>query len=140
MILPTVLVWEGGGDSSEPPQGAESALWSNSSAVALDARRAVQCGARLVRLQWRRADAGGAAAWRDADLTSLHHHREVLSLFIFSTDLRAMSSEPRMTLRSHWVKPSESGRMITPIAGLVRLVAAIAFYFYFTKHTFSNFL
>lgn len=71
-----VLVWEGGGED-RLEEGAEAAIWSNSSALALDARRAVRCGARLVRLQWRRADAAGAAAWRDADLTSLHHHREV---------------------------------------------------------------
>ncbi|CAG9133999.1 unnamed protein product [Plutella xylostella] len=70
---PPVLVWEGGGDHSE---AAEAAVWSNSSALALDARKAVRCGARLVRLQWKRADSG--AAWRDADLTSLHHHREVI--------------------------------------------------------------
>lgn len=71
-----MLVWEGGGED-RLEEGAEAAVWSNSSALALDARRAVRCGARLVRLQWRRADAAGAAAWRDADLTSLHHHREV---------------------------------------------------------------
>lgn len=71
-----MLVWEGGGED-RLEEGAEAAIWSNSSALALDARRAVRCGARLVRLQWRRADAAGAAAWRDADLTSLHHHREV---------------------------------------------------------------
>ncbi|KAF9410167.1 hypothetical protein HW555_010690, partial [Spodoptera exigua] len=74
---PPVLVWEGGGED-RLEEGAEAAVWSNSSALALDARRAVRCGARLVRLQWRRADAAGAAAWRDADLTSLHHHREVV--------------------------------------------------------------
>lgn len=62
---------------------AEAAVWSNSSSLALDARRAVRCGARLVRLQWRRADAVSVAAWRDADLTSLHHHREVC-YFIFN--------------------------------------------------------
>ncbi|XP_072929902.1 cell adhesion molecule Dscam2-like [Epargyreus clarus] len=73
---PPVLVWEGGGADSQE-EGAEAAVWSNSSSLALDARRAVKCGARLVRLQWRRADAG-AGAWRDADLTSLHHHREVV--------------------------------------------------------------
>ncbi|KAJ0173638.1 hypothetical protein K1T71_010787 [Dendrolimus kikuchii] len=75
---PPVLVWEGGGDQSNSEEGAEAAVWSNSSALAVDARRAVRCGARLVRLQWRRADSNGAASWRDADLTSLHHHREVL--------------------------------------------------------------
>lgn len=69
-----MLVWEGGGDVNQE-EGAEAAVWSNSSALALDARRAVSCGARLVRLQWRRADT--SRAWRDADLTSLHHHREV---------------------------------------------------------------
>ncbi|XP_073950442.1 cell adhesion molecule Dscam2-like isoform X2 [Choristoneura fumiferana] len=75
---PPVLVWEGGGDHRErQEEGAEAAVWSNSSALALDARRAVRCGARLVRLQWRRADAG-AALWTDADLTSLHHHREIV--------------------------------------------------------------
>lgn len=74
-----VLVWEGGGED-RLEEGAEAAVWSNSSALALDARRAVRCGARLVRLQWRRADAAGAAAWRDADLTSLHHHREVSAM------------------------------------------------------------
>ncbi|XP_046971560.1 Down syndrome cell adhesion molecule-like protein Dscam2 [Vanessa cardui] len=74
---PPVLVWEGGGNSeSDREEGAEAAVWSNSSALALDARRAVRCSARLVRLQWRRADAG--LVWRDADLTSLHHHREVV--------------------------------------------------------------
>ncbi|CAG9565456.1 unnamed protein product [Danaus chrysippus] len=72
---PPVLVWEGGGDTNQD-EGAEAAVWSNSSALALDARRAVSCGARLVRLQWRRADT--SRAWRDADLTSLHHHREVV--------------------------------------------------------------
>lgn len=71
-----VLVWEGGGDDNHE-EGAEAAVWSNSSSLAIDARRAVRCGARLVRLQWRRVDAGGTASWRDADLTSLHHHREV---------------------------------------------------------------
>lgn len=71
-----MLVWEGGGED-RLEEGAEAAVWSNSSALAVDARRAVRCGARLVRLQWRRADAAGAPAWRDADLTSLHHHREV---------------------------------------------------------------
>ncbi|KAI5643094.1 fibronectin type III domain-containing protein [Phthorimaea operculella] len=75
---PPVLVWEGGGEEDRLEEGAEAAVWSNSSALAVDARRAVRCGARLVRLQWRRADANGAAAWRDADLTSLHHHREVV--------------------------------------------------------------
>ncbi|XP_063627962.1 cell adhesion molecule Dscam2-like [Cydia splendana] len=74
---PPVLVWEGGGDRRDQEEGAEAAIWSNSSALALDARRAVRCNARLVRLQWRRADAG-AALWTDADLTSLHHHREVV--------------------------------------------------------------
>lgn len=73
----SVLVWEGGGDQVNTEEGAEAAVWSNSSALAVDARRAVRCGARLVRLQWRRADTNGAASWRDADLTSLHHHREV---------------------------------------------------------------
>ncbi|XP_052744070.1 cell adhesion molecule Dscam2-like isoform X2 [Bicyclus anynana] len=74
---PPVLVWEGGGNiDNNQEEGAEAAIWSNSTALALDARRAVRCGARLVRLQWRRADA--TAAWRDADLTSLHHHREVV--------------------------------------------------------------
>jgi hypothetical protein len=73
----TVLVWEGGGELEVQEEGAEAAVWSNSSALAIDARRAVRCGARLVRLQWRRVDAGGTASWRDADLTSLHHHREV---------------------------------------------------------------
>lgn len=73
-----VLVWEGGGDSEEGrEEGAEAAVWSNSSALAVDARRAVRCGARLMRVQWRRVDTGGAASWRDADLTSLHHQREV---------------------------------------------------------------
>lgn len=73
-----VLVWEGGGEvKEENEQGAEAAVWSNSSSLALDARRAVRCGARLVRLQWRRADSSNTAIWRDADLTSLHHHREV---------------------------------------------------------------
>ncbi|CAK1583638.1 unnamed protein product [Parnassius mnemosyne] len=76
---PPVLVWEGGGESKEnSDQSAEAAVWSNSSALAVDARRAVRCGARLVRLQWRRADAGNNGIWRDADLTSLHHHREVV--------------------------------------------------------------
>ncbi|KAL4706341.1 hypothetical protein ACJJTC_016635 [Scirpophaga incertulas] len=75
---PPVLVWEGGGDMDSSEQGAEAAVWSNSSALAIDARRAVRCGARLVRLQWRRVDTGGSASWRDADLTSLHHHREVV--------------------------------------------------------------
>ncbi|XP_053613669.1 cell adhesion molecule Dscam2-like isoform X2 [Plodia interpunctella] len=75
---PPVLVWEGGGEPDNQEEGAEAAVWSNSSALAVDARRAVRCGARLVRLQWRRADAGGAATWREADLTSLHHHREVV--------------------------------------------------------------
>ncbi|XP_045537855.1 Down syndrome cell adhesion molecule-like protein Dscam2 [Papilio machaon] len=76
---PPVLVWEGGGEvKEESEQGAEAAVWSNSSSLALDARRAVRCGARLVRLQWRRADATNTAIWRDADLTSLHHHREVV--------------------------------------------------------------
>ncbi|XP_028165502.1 Down syndrome cell adhesion molecule-like protein 1 [Ostrinia furnacalis] len=74
---PPVLVWEGGGEDTQE-EGAEAAVWSNSSALAIDARRAVRCGARLVRLQWRRVDAGGTGSWRDADLTSLHHHREVL--------------------------------------------------------------
>ncbi|KAG6449961.1 hypothetical protein O3G_MSEX006309 [Manduca sexta] len=74
---PPVLVWEGGGEDSQS-EGAEAAVWSNSSALAVDARRAVRCGARLVRLQWRRADDAAAAPWRDADLTSLHHHREVV--------------------------------------------------------------
>ncbi|CAH0728325.1 unnamed protein product, partial [Brenthis ino] len=74
---PPVLVWEGGGNvESSQEEGAEAAIWSNSSALALDARRAIRCGARLVRLQWRRADV--TVTWRDADLTSLHHHREVL--------------------------------------------------------------
>ncbi|XP_069360825.1 cell adhesion molecule Dscam2-like isoform X2 [Maniola hyperantus] len=74
---PPVLVWEGGGNpDNNQEEGAEAAIWSNSTALALDARRAVRCGARLVRLQWRKADA--TAAWRDADLTSLHHHREVV--------------------------------------------------------------
>ncbi|CAK1550561.1 unnamed protein product [Leptosia nina] len=74
----SVLVWEGGGNSEEiREEDAEASVWSNSSALAVDARRAVRCGARLVRMQWRRAD-GNTAAWRDADLTSLHHHREVL--------------------------------------------------------------
>lgn len=69
-------MWEGGGNAeSSQEEGAEAAIWSNSSALALDARRAVRCGARLVRLQWRRADV--TVTWRDADLTSLHHHREV---------------------------------------------------------------
>ncbi|XP_026314956.1 Down syndrome cell adhesion molecule-like protein Dscam2 [Hyposmocoma kahamanoa] len=76
---PPVLVWEGGGDSEEGrEEGAEAAVWSNSSALAVDARRAVRCGARLMRVQWRRVDTGGAASWRDADLTSLHHQREVV--------------------------------------------------------------
>ncbi|CAB3249112.1 unnamed protein product [Arctia plantaginis] len=74
---PPVLVWEGGGED-RLDEGAEAAVWSNSSALALDARRAVRCSARLVRLQWRRADTSGVPAWRDADLTSLHHHREVV--------------------------------------------------------------
>lgn len=78
----SVLVWEGGGDN-RLDEGAEAAVWSNSSALALDARRAVRCGARLVRLQWRRADISGAPAWRDADLTSLHHHREVSSISVY---------------------------------------------------------
>lgn len=74
----SVLVWEGGGDLEENrEEGAEAAVWSNSSALAVDARRAVRCGARLMRVQWRRVDTGGAASWRDADLTSLHHQREV---------------------------------------------------------------
>lgn len=73
-----MLVWEGGGDPEEGrEEGAEAAVWSNSSALAVDARRAVRCGARLMRVQWRRVDTGGAASWRDADLTSLHHQREV---------------------------------------------------------------
>ncbi|XP_068619323.1 cell adhesion molecule Dscam2-like [Battus philenor] len=75
---PPVLVWEGGGEEENNDQGAEAAVWSNSSSLAVDARRAVRCGARLVRLQWRRADAAANAIWRDADLTSLHHHREVV--------------------------------------------------------------
>ncbi|XP_059053178.1 cell adhesion molecule Dscam2-like [Achroia grisella] len=75
---PPVLVWEGGGEVDENEEGAEAAVWSNSSALAVDARRAIRCGARLVRLQWKRVDAGGSGAWRDADLTSLHHHREVV--------------------------------------------------------------
>ncbi|KOB67736.1 Uncharacterized protein OBRU01_16914, partial [Operophtera brumata] len=70
---------------------AEAAVWSNSSALALDARRAVRCGARLVRLQWRRADAVNAAAWRDADLTSLHHHREICTLFFVNLKLEIVS-------------------------------------------------
>ncbi|XP_041969798.1 Down syndrome cell adhesion molecule-like protein Dscam2 [Aricia agestis] len=81
---PPVLVWEGGGKDDEDSENEINAgLWSNSSAVALDARRAVRCGARLVRLQWRRADSSRDSAhahtlWRDADLTSLHHHREIV--------------------------------------------------------------
>ncbi|VVD01559.1 unnamed protein product [Leptidea sinapis] len=47
---PPVLVWEGGGNEEKRREdGAEAAVWSNSSAVAIDARRAVRCGARLVR-------------------------------------------------------------------------------------------
>lgn len=77
----SVLVWEGGGDHDQS-ESSETAVWSNSSALAVDARRAVRCGARLVRLQWRKADASGSASWRDADLTSLHHHREVATTFV----------------------------------------------------------